>query len=127
MLIRPITKEEQLQSAQLFSIVFETPFDPNDLTPFARDPVIWAAFDEQSGEMASTLYVTDYRVRFDGGVYPIVRHIERRRGRCVFAAVPPRRRHPRLLPEGAARHAPGRLCVFLSLPVFHGVLPEIRL
>ena len=68
MLIRPITKEEQLQSAQLFSIVFETPFDPNDLTPFARDPVIWAAFDEQSGEMASTLYVTDYRVRFDGGV-----------------------------------------------------------
>ena len=66
MLIRPITKEERLQSAQLFAIAFESPFDPNDLTPFAQEPVIWAAFDEESGEMTSTVYVTDYQVRFDG-------------------------------------------------------------
>ena len=66
MLIRPITKEERLQSAQLFAIAFESPFDPNDLTPFAQEPVIWAAFDEESGEMMSTVYVTGYQVRFDG-------------------------------------------------------------
>ena len=69
MLIRPITKEERLQSARLFAVVFETPFDPNDLTPFAQEPVIWAAFDEQSGEMTSTVYVTDYQVQFDGGCF----------------------------------------------------------
>lgn len=69
MLVRPITKEEQLQSAQLFAIAFESPFDPNDLTPFAENPCIWAAFDEESGEMMSTVYVTDYRVQFDGGRY----------------------------------------------------------
>lgn len=69
MLIRPITKEEQLQAAQLFAVAFETPFDPNDPTPFARDPLIWAAFDAESGEMTSTVYVTDYQVRFDGGVF----------------------------------------------------------
>ena len=38
MLVRPITKEERLQSAQLFAIAFESPFDPNDLTPFASGP-----------------------------------------------------------------------------------------
>ena len=69
MLVRPITKEERLQSAQLFAIAFESPFDPNDLTPFAENPCIWAAFDEKSGEMMSTVYVTDYRVQFDGGRY----------------------------------------------------------
>ena len=69
MLVRPITKEERLQSAQLFAIAFESPFDPNDLTPFAENPCIWAAFDEESGEMMSTVYVTDYRVQFDGGRY----------------------------------------------------------
>ena len=69
MLIRPITKEERLQSARLFAVVFETPFDPNDLTPFAQEPVIWAAFDEQSGEMTSTVYATDYQVQFDGGCF----------------------------------------------------------
>lgn len=69
MLIRPITKEERLQSAQLFAIAFESPFDPNDLTPFAQEPVIWAAFDEESGEMTSTVYVTDYQVRFDGSCF----------------------------------------------------------
>lgn len=69
MLVRPITKEERLQSAQLFAIAFESPFDPNDLTPFAEIPCIWAAFDEESGEMMSTVYVTDYRVQFDGGRY----------------------------------------------------------
>lgn len=69
MLIRPITKEERVQSARLFAVAFETPFDPEDLTPFAQEPVIWAAFDEQSGEMTSTVYVTDYQVRFDGGFY----------------------------------------------------------
>ena len=62
--IRPITKEERLQSAQLFAVAFESPFDPNDLTPFAKNPCIWAAFDEESGEMMSTVYVTDYRVQF---------------------------------------------------------------
>lgn len=67
MLIRPITKEERLQSARLFAIAFESPFDPNDLMPFAQEPVIWAAFDEESGEMTSTVYVTDYQVQFDGG------------------------------------------------------------
>ena len=67
MLIRPITKEERLQSARLFAIAFESPFDPNDLTPFAQEPVIWAAFDEESREMTSTVYVTDYQVQFDGG------------------------------------------------------------
>lgn len=69
MLVRPITKEERLQSAQLFAIAFESPFDPNDLTPFAENPCIWAAFDEESGEMMSTVYVTDYRVQFDGDRY----------------------------------------------------------
>lgn len=69
MLIRPITKEERLQSARLFAIAFESPFDPNDLTPFAQEPVIWAAFDEESGEMTSTVYVTDYQVQFDSGRY----------------------------------------------------------
>lgn len=54
---------------QLFSIAFETPFDPNDLTPFAQGPVIWAAFDEECGEMTSTVYITDYQVQFDGGRY----------------------------------------------------------
>ena len=38
MLVRPITKEERLQSAQLFAIAFESPFDPNDLTPFGKIP-----------------------------------------------------------------------------------------
>ena len=33
MLIRPITKEERLQSAQLFAIAFESPFDPNGEAP----------------------------------------------------------------------------------------------
>ena len=69
MLVRPITKEERLQSAQLFAIAFESPFDPNDLTPFAENPCIWAAFDEESGEMMSTVYVTDYRGQLDGGRY----------------------------------------------------------
>ena len=69
MLIRPITKAEQVQSARLFAIAFETPFDPDELTPFAQEPVIWAAFDEESGEMTSTVYVTDYQVQFDGGFY----------------------------------------------------------
>ena len=68
MLIRPITNEERERSARLSAIAFESPFDPTELPLFARNSVIWAAFDGQSGEMASTLYVTDYRVRFDGGV-----------------------------------------------------------
>lgn len=66
MLVRPITREEQIASAQLFAIAFESPFDPKNLTPFAENPVIWAAFDEKSGEMMSTVYVTDYTVQFDG-------------------------------------------------------------
>ena len=69
MLVRPITKEEQLTSARLFSIAFESPLDPHNLTPFAENPVIWAAFDDASGDMMSTIYVTDYQVRFDGGTY----------------------------------------------------------
>lgn len=66
MLVRPITREEQIASAQLFAIAFESPFDPKNLTPFAENPAIWAAFDEKSGEMMSTVYVTDYTVQFDG-------------------------------------------------------------
>lgn len=69
MLVRPITKEEQLTSARLFSIAFESPLDPHNLTPFAENPVIWAAFDDASGDMMSTIYVTDYQVQFDGGTY----------------------------------------------------------
>ena len=47
MLVRPITREEQIASAQLFAIAFKS--------PFAENPLIWAACDEKSGEMMSTV------------------------------------------------------------------------
>ena len=121
MLVRPITKEERLQSAQLFAIAFESPFDPNDLTPFAENPCIWAAFDEESGEMMSTVYVTDYRVQFDGGRYKMG-GIGGVAGAALLGVI-----YPRLFSESAAHSVPRRLCLFLSLSVLYSVLPEIWL
>ena len=67
MLVRTVGPEELETSARLFAVAFEAPFDPKDLTPFAENPVIWAAFDEAGGEMMSTVYVTDFDIRFDTG------------------------------------------------------------
>lgn len=64
MIIRKTRPQEAERVNELFSIAFEQPLENG---PAGEENCChWAAFEESTGEMTSTLTVTDFTVNFDG-------------------------------------------------------------
>ena len=70
MLVRRTTPQEAGKVNELFSLAFAL---PQSMGPAAdqRPHRIWAAFDEASGQMTSTLSAVDFTVHFDWGTCPM--------------------------------------------------------
>lgn len=68
MIVRKTTKEESRQVNALFAIAFEQPMENGPADPKNENIHHWAAFEETTGEMTSTLSVSDYQIHFDGHV-----------------------------------------------------------
>lgn len=64
-MIRKLTPEEVTRAQELFAIAFEQPME-RPAEPDDSGLHRWAAFDDDTGEMMSTLSVTDFDFNFDG-------------------------------------------------------------
>lgn len=64
-MIRELTPEEAVRAQELFAIAFEQPME-RPAQPDDGGLRRWAAFDDGTGEMMSTLCVTDFDLNFDG-------------------------------------------------------------
>lgn len=64
-MIRKLTPEEAARAQELFAIAFEQPME-RPAEPDDGGLHRWAAFDGDTGEMMSTLSVTDFDLNFDG-------------------------------------------------------------
>lgn len=65
-MIRRLTTGGLIRADELFAIAFEQPMERRPMEPESSRFHRWAAFDDATGEMMSTLTVTDFFVRFDG-------------------------------------------------------------
>ena len=98
MIVRKTRSEESIRVNELFAIAFEQPMEKGPATEEERGLCHWAAFEENAGEMMSTLTVTDFSVGFDGhlckmggiGGVATLPQYRRRRGirGCFQAALP---------------------------------------
>lgn len=70
MIVRRTLPGEASRINELFSIAFEMPLSDCPADPANPKLRHWAAFDE-SGEMMSTLTVTDYQIQFDDSFCPM--------------------------------------------------------
>lgn len=83
----------------------------------------WAAFEDDDQTMMGFMFTIPYVVNFDGHACKMNGH----RRRFHSATVPEKRCDPRMLCAQSAVNVRGGIRVFLSLSVFLGVLPKIRL
>lgn len=68
MLVRQITDDERLAALEISAVAFESPLDRTRPVPQDKNPPhIWASFSDEN-EMTSTVWVTDFSIRFDGAV-----------------------------------------------------------
>lgn len=65
MLVRKTTRAERNRVNALFAVAFEQPME-NGPAEEAFSGCHWAAFEPETGEMMSTLTVTDFQIQFDG-------------------------------------------------------------
>lgn len=121
MIVRKTALEEARRVNELFAICFEMPYTNCPADPEKDDATHWAAFDED-GEMMSTFTVSDFTVQFDGSP-------------CKWEASGASRPCPSTAAGAVSGRASGKRCrictvpgmIFLSLPLLHRLLPEIRL
>lgn len=66
MIVRKTRPEEGQRVNELFAIAFEQPLENGPADPENDEICHWAAFEEETGEMMSTLSVSDFWVQFDG-------------------------------------------------------------
>lgn len=66
MIVRKTRPEEGQRVNELFAIAFEQPVENGPADPENDAICHWAAFEEETGEMMSTLSVSDFSVQFDG-------------------------------------------------------------
>ena len=65
-MIRRLTTDDLVRADELFAIAFEQPMERRPVEPESSRFHRWAAFDDETEEMMSTLTVTDFSIRFDG-------------------------------------------------------------
>lgn len=70
MIVRQTAPEEARRVNELFAIAFEQPLQNCPADPENDRAIHWAAFSD-SGDMMSTLTVSDFRIRFDGHACPM--------------------------------------------------------
>ena len=66
MIIRKTQPQEAGRVNELFAIAFEQPMENGPAGEETFEGCHWAAFEDNTGEMMSTLTVTDFTVNFDG-------------------------------------------------------------